>query len=140
MNPALIWLIAGLLLLIAEMMTGTIFLIFISMGCFVAALTGMLVPDSLAIQSIVCATVSLLGFFALRKPLKRKLLKATSLQADIGKEILIDTDIEPHQRSRITYQGTTWDASNIGTDKIQNGDHVTIVGIDGNILLIRKLD
>ena len=140
MNSALIWLIVSLILLIAEMMTGTIFLIFISMGSLVAALTAMLAPESLALQSIVCAVVSLLGFFALRKPLQRKLLRANNLQADIGKEILIDTHIEPHHRSRITYQGTTWEASNVGTDKIQNGDHVTIVGIDGNILLIRKLD
>lgn len=140
MNPSLIWLIAGILLLIAEMVTGTIVLIFISIGCFFAALTAMLAPDMLTAQFIVCAVVSVVGTFALRKPLTRRLLKTTSLQADVGKEILIDANIEPHKRSRITYQGTTWEATNIGTVSVQNGDHVTIVGIDGNVLLIRKLD
>lgn len=140
MSASLVWLIIGLLLLIAEMTTGTIVLIFISMGCFTAALTGMLVPDSIILQCLACSLISVVGFFMLRKPLQRRLLKATQLQADIGKEILIDADIEPHKRNRISYQGTTWEASNIGTEKLQNGDHVTIVGIDGNVLLIRKLD
>ncbi len=140
MSASLLWLIAGLVLLIAEMATGTIVLIFISLGCFVAALASMLYPDSYTLQLISCAVVAVVGTFLLRKPLTRRLMKSSSLQADVGKEILIDTDIEPHKRSRISYQGTTWEASNIGSDSVRNGDHVTIVGIDGNVLLIRKLD
>ncbi|MCC6138194.1 MAG: NfeD family protein [Bdellovibrionaceae bacterium] len=140
MNASLLWLIAGLILLIAEMTTGTIVLIFISIGCFVAAAASMLAPDMLAVHFIVCAVVSLVGTFALRKPLQRRLLKNTNMQADIGKELVVDANIEPHKRNRITYQGTTWDASNIGSDSIAKGDHVVIVGLDGNVLLIRKLD
>lgn len=140
MNASLVWLIAGLVLLIAEMVTGTIVLVFIALGCFLAALTSILAPDAFTLQILSCAVVALLGTFLLRKPLTRRLMKASSIQADIGKEILIDADIEPHKRSRISYQGTTWEASNIGTDNVRNGDHVTIVGIDGNVLLIRKLD
>jgi membrane protein implicated in regulation of membrane protease activity len=140
MNTSLMWLIAGLILLTAEMATGTIVLIFISVGCFFSAAIGMVYPDSITLQIIVCAVVSLIGAIGLRKPLQRRLLKTTSLQADIGKEILTDQDIEPHQRSRITYQGTTWDASNVGSESLKQGDHIVIVGIDGNVLLIRKLD
>lgn len=140
MSAPLLWLIAGLILLIAEMATGTIALIFIALGCFVAALTSMLVPDTLTLPILSCAVVALVGTLVLRKPLTRRLMKATSLKADVGREILIDTDIEPHKRSRISYQGTTWEASNIGSDSVRNGDHVTIVGIDGNMLLIRKLN
>lgn len=140
MNMSLLWLIAGIVLLIAEMATGTIVLIFIAFGCFIAAATSMLAPEMITAQLIVCAVVSLVGTFLLRKPLTRRLLRATSLQADVGKELLIDTDIEPHKRSRISYQGTMWEASNIGTESVKNGDHVIIVGIDGNVLLIRKLD
>lgn len=140
MNTSLLWLIAGIILLIAEMTTGTIVLIFISIGCFVAAAVSILAPELLALQFIVCAVVSLVGTFALRKPLQRRLVKTTNMQPDIGKEIVVDSNIEPHKRSRISYQGTTWEASNVGTESIATGDHVTIVGVDGNILLIRKLD
>lgn len=140
MNTSLLWLIAGLVLLIAEMATGTVVLIFIALGCFMAALTSMFAPDAYTLQIITCAVIAVVGTFVLRKPITRRLMKSSSIQADIGKEILIDTDIEPHKRSRISYQGTTWEASNIGTSSVKNGDHVTIVGIDGNILLIRKLD
>ena len=134
------WLIAGLILLIAEMGTGTIFLVFIALGCFSAAATSMGLPDAVTLQILVCSCVSVLGAFGLRKPLQRRLLKKTNLQVDVGRELLIDQDIEPHKRSRISYQGTTWEASNIGSESVRQGDHVTIVGIDGNVLLIRKLD
>ncbi len=140
MDTSLIWLISGLILLIAEMTTGSIVLIFIAFGCFTSAAISIIAPESLTLQIVVCAVVSLLGGLLLRKPIKRRFLKSTNLQADVGREILIDADIEPHKRNRITYQGTTWDATNIGTENIKNGDHVSIVGIDGNILLIRRCD
>lgn len=140
MSPLTIWIILGMVLLTAEMLTGTFMLIFIALGCLVAALMAALVTDSIAVQIVGCAIVSVLGVYLLRKPLQRKLLKSVNIQADVGKEILIDRDIPPHDRARISYQGTTWDALNSGTEEIRQGDRVTIVGIDGNMLLIRKVN
>ena len=58
---------------------------------------------------------------------------------DIGKEIQIDQIILPQQTVRITYQGTNWSATNLDIHDLQRGDHVIIVGIDGNTLLLRKV-
>lgn len=140
MNASLLWIITGLILLIAEMATGTIVILFIAVGCFVSAIASILFPDMITLQIIICAVVSLIGGLGLRKPLQQRLLKKNNLSVDIGKEIVATQSIAPHKSSRIVYQGTTWDASNVGHESISQGDHVVIVGIDGNILLIRKLD
>jgi membrane protein implicated in regulation of membrane protease activity len=134
-----IWLIAGLILLITEMVTSGFFILFIAIGCFAAALTASL-HGPLWVQTVVCAIVSVVGMLTLRKPIQKRLLKSLHIEADIGKEIRIDSPIGPHQQARITYQGSTWLATNVGADSLSQGDHVTIVGIDGNILLIRKVD
>lgn len=138
-DPLSLWLISGLILLISEMLTTSFFLIFIAIGCFAAALAASL---DLApwIQTVTCAVISAGGALTLRRPIQARFLKSIRLEADIGKEIRLDQPIKPHQQSRITYQGASWLASNIGTEELKMGDHVTIVGMDGNILLIRKVN
>lgn len=138
MSLVTLWIIMGIILLIAEMLTGTFVLVFISLGCFSAALVCALMPGQIAVQIIVCAVISLVGAVLLRKPLQRKLMKTSSITNDIGKEVIMDQNILPHQQVRIAYQGTTWEASNVGTEEILKGDRVTIVGLDNTILLLRK--
>lgn len=133
------WVIAGLALLTGEMLTGGFFLVFIAIGCFAASLATT-VHQSLLVQMITCAVVSIVGVTALRKTLQKRFLKSIPLNSDVGREIQIDQDIQPHKRARITYQGTTWEAVNIGDEGVRTGDQVMIVGVDGIVLLIRKVN
>ncbi len=134
-----LWLVLGLLLLISEMLTTSFFLVFVAVGCFAAALASSL-GVSLGFQIAVCAVTSVAGVFTLRKKIQKKLLKSINLSADIGKEIRVDESMAPHKQTRISYQGTTWLATNLGAEEVKQGDRVVIVGIDGNILLIRKVN
>ena len=136
-DPLSLWLLFGLILLICEMLTMGFYLLFIAVGCFAAALAASL-GAHLWGQSAVCALVAITGTLTLRKPIQSRLLKSMGVRADVGKEIRVDAVIDPHQQNRISYQGSTWLATNLGIEKINKGDHVTIVGIDGNILLVRK--
>jgi len=139
LDPLSIWLFAGIILLIGEMLSASFFLIFISIGCFAAAMAASLHAPVWS-QVVICAVISVLGTLTLRKAIQKKLLQTISLQADVGREIRVDEAIAPHQQTRITYQGTSWLATNLGTEDIRQGDHVVIVGIDGNVLLIRKMN
>jgi len=138
MDPSVIWIVLGLTLLILEMVTLTFILVFIAVGCFAAGLISYFTPVY-AIQIVSCAVVTLIGLFGFRKQLQSRMLKSITLKADIGKEILIDHGIHPHQTARITYQGTSWQVTNLDPEEIKKGDRVCIVGIDGNTLLIRKV-
>lgn len=131
------WIILGIVLLISEMLSGSFFLAFIAMGSFAAALVAS-VDQPFYAQALVGAMFSIIGVMALRRPLQQKFLKQINLKADIGVEITIDQEIAPHKQARITYQGTTWQATNLDSETLKQGDRVEIVGIDGNTLLIRK--
>ncbi len=139
MDQMSLWIIAGIVLLISEMLTGGFFMLFVALGCFAAAFAASLsAPTATAI--LTCAFVSVIGVLTLRKPIQRRLLKTIKISADIGNEIRIDQTIAPHKQQRITYQGVSWLATNLDAEEIKEGDHVVIVGIDGNTLLIRKVN
>lgn len=139
MNFLTLWILTGIILLIAEMITGTFVLVFIALGCFSAALSNALAVDSLSAQIMICAAVSLIGTLYLRKPLQKRLLKNTHLEIDLGKELVCDKDLSVGEQTRLSYQGTTWDAKNIGPEEIKKNQRASIVGVDGNILQIRKI-
>jgi len=134
-----LWIVAGLLLLIGEMLTVSFFMLFLSIGCFAAAIVSNF-ETSVLLQSATCATVSILGMAALRKPLQTKLFKKVSMNSDLGKELVLDQPLGPHQQSRISYQGSSWLAMNLEPEGLQAGDRVVIVGMDGNTLLVRKVN
>jgi membrane protein implicated in regulation of membrane protease activity len=138
MNLVTIWLMCGMGFLILEMLTGTFVMVFFSLGCFAAALFGILVNPEPQFGMIFGSIIALAGALLLRNPLQKKFLKSITLEADIGKEIQIQENISPHKQARISYQGTTWLATNLDSEDIRQGDHVVIVGIDANVLLIRK--
>lgn len=131
------WLAAGLLILVFEMLTAGFFLIFLAMGCFAAALSHTLAAP-LWMQIFTCAVIAIVGALTLRKPILKRFAKNMKMDTDLGKEIKVDDHIDPNQQKRISYQGSTWLATNMGAEKINKGDHATIIGMDGNILLIRK--
>lgn len=139
-NAAMIWLVLGLVLLIAELISGTFVLVFLALGCFIAGIFSFFPPldEMFAMQLVLCSTISIVGTFVFRKPLQNRFLKSITLKADEGKEIIIDEPIQPHHTARIRYQGTSWQATNIDAQILNKGDRVLIVGIDGNTLLIKK--
>lgn len=138
MSYLTLWMILGVILLVAEMLTGTFVLVFIALGCFIAALVAITAPLNLVAQITACTLVALLGVFALRKPLQRKLLKSESFQADIGQVVAVTVSIPAQQENRINYQGTTWSAKNVDDTDLNAGDHALIVGLDGHTLLLKK--
>ena len=140
MEQLSIWLLLGIITLILEMLTGTFLLIFVSLGAFAAAILATFPSATMLNEILLFGVVSIFGAIFLRNPLQRKLMKSLNIKADIGKQIQTDQSILPHQQARITYQGTSWVATNLDSTEIKQNDHIVIVGIDGNVLLIRKVD
>jgi membrane protein implicated in regulation of membrane protease activity len=65
MDPALIWAITGLALVIVELLTGTFYLLMLGVAAFAAAGTAWLGYD-FAAQLIVAAVIAAVGCFAVR--------------------------------------------------------------------------
>lgn len=136
-SPLLLWLIAGIVLLIGEMVSASFFLVFMSLGSFAAAIAAHL-QAPLLYQVLVLLVVSIVGVLTLRKPIQQRLLKKISLPSDIGKILYVDKDLQPHQQEIISYQGSVWSAVNIDTGVISQGSQAIIVTIEGNTLLLKK--
>lgn len=138
MSTITLWVVLGTCLLVAEMLTGTFFLLFFALGAFSASLLALFGLDSFPLQIVICGVVSIAGFFVLKKPLQKKMLKAASVQNDLGQRIQVDQAISISQIARVSYQGTTWEARNVGTESLNKGDWALIVGTEGHTLLLKK--
>ena len=138
MSTITMWVLLGTGLLVTEMLTGTFFLLFLSLGAFAASLVALFGFESVPLQIMICGVVACLGFFLLKKPLQKKLLKSASVQIDQGQIVRIDHSLPPGQTTRISYQGTTWEARNTDTVALVTGDDGLIVGTEGHILLLKK--
>lgn len=138
MSTITLWVVLGTCLLVAEMLTGTFFLLFLALGAFSASLLALFGLDSFPLQIVICGIVSVAGFFILKKPLQKKMLKAASVQNDLGQRVQVDQTINAGQMARVSYQGTTWEARNVGAESLLNGDWALIVGTEGHTLLLKK--
>ncbi len=139
MSFTTLWVLLGTGLLVAEVLSGTFVLLFFSLGAFAAALLAIFGVGAVEMQILTCGVVSALGFFLLKKPLQRKMLRsAESIQVDLGRTLRAEAPLKSGGVVRVSYQGTTWEARNEGREDISEGEIMQIVGTDGNILLVNK--
>jgi inner membrane protein len=138
MSTITIWVLLGTGLLVTEMLSGTFFLLFLSLGAFSASLAALFGLQSIPLQIVICAVVACLGFFLLKKPLQKKLLKSAAIHIDQGQILRMEQPLAPGQTTRISYQGTTWDARNTDSVALNPGDRARIAGTEGHILLLKN--
>jgi|SRR5688500_11766986 len=137
MDPALIWAVVGLGLVIVELLTGTFYLLMLGVAAFGAAGTAWLGYD-FAVQVIVAAVVAGVGCYAVH--LYRAKNKAEQMAPiDAGMPASFETWIDSGARlARVRYRGASWEAQVQGGDGVQPGATVYVLGIDGNTLKVAK--
>ncbi|MBS3914557.1 MAG: NfeD family protein [Bacteroidetes bacterium] len=137
MNHETYWAVAGLILVIADLVFGTFFILFVGLGALITALltwTGLL-PD-LTWQWIVFAGTSTLGLLLFRKKLVAAFGKGAGVkyQEHIGHVVVVAVDIPENGEGRVNYRGAEWNA--ITTDKkaLPAGSKAIIRNFDGIVL------
>lgn len=131
---ALIWLIAGLALLAAEVVSGDLVLVMLGVGALAAAGSSAL-TDSLPVSVAVFA-VSSIGLLVLARPaLKRRFLHGpgvkTNAEALIGARAMALSTVDSHA-GQVKLAGEVWSArSYIDGQVIEAGTPVTVVEISG---------
>jgi len=137
-KPEVIWLIAGILLLLLEFATPGLLVVFFGLGALVTALLTYLTDMGIILQVISFVFFSLVFLFLLR-PKFMSLLAGTS-ESDpeeefVGHTAVAEVDIPPHQVERVEFRGTKWNA--ISEKAIAKGDRFVITGLDGLTLKIK---
>jgi membrane protein implicated in regulation of membrane protease activity len=137
-----IWLIAGVLLALAELLTLDFVLIMLAGGAVAAALTG-LVGAPLLIQVAVFAVVSGLGLLAVRPAIKRHLHRGAEpavmgVEAIEGTEATVIEEVA-EGRGLVKIGGELWSARPYdATQVIAPGTAVQVVEVKGATALVWK--
>lgn len=138
---SVIWLVAGVLLAIAELFTLDFVLIMLAGGAFAAAGVALLLP--MPLQVLAFAAVSVLGVGAVRPAIKRRLHRGADpavmgLAAIEGAEATVIEEIA-EGRGMVKIGGELWSARPYdATQVIEAGTQVRVVEVKGATALVWK--
>lgn len=138
MDMSLWWAIAGILLIIVEMLTGTFYLMVLgiaALGAAAAAWAGY----SFWVQAVVTAALAIVGVILIkRSSAKSGGTGATSAtqSLDIGQPVTVESWIsEADGIARVNYRNAQWEAHIVG-ERVPGGKMFYIHAVDGNTLTV----
>lgn len=139
------WLIVGVLLLIAEMFTGTLYLLFAAGAAFLTALLEWLIPWPLYIEFLLFAAFSVLGIFILKKKFREpkvdfKKESKGGFKNDENRSLTLSDSIASGEEKIVTYQGSPWTAINHSDRNLRAGESVKIIRMEGIKLILGPQD
>jgi membrane protein implicated in regulation of membrane protease activity len=133
--PWLVWFLAGIAIMLAELAVPGFVIIFFGLGCWGAAVVAVFAPDAYSAQVTVFLIVSVASLMTLRKMAMRVFVgRSEGAETDdlgnvpVGARITLDQDLEAGQIGRVRFRGTMWDA--ISEDRIPAGSDAEITGVD----------
>jgi membrane protein implicated in regulation of membrane protease activity len=133
MTAAVVWLVAGLLLISAEVLSGDFVLLMLGAGALAAAGTAAL-GGPLALNLAVFAGVSAALVTLARPALKRRLHTAhvaTNVEALLGGKAVVVSTVDAHH-GKVRLRGELWSARAFDeTQVLEPGRAVTVMDISG---------
>jgi membrane protein implicated in regulation of membrane protease activity len=137
----LVWLVAGLILIAAEVATGGLWLLMIGLGALGGALAAAAGATAVP-ATIVFAIVSIALIGGIRPVLRRKFLGAhraisTNTQALIGAKATVIMPVDS-EKGRVKIGGEIWSARahHAGTEAFPQGAPVIVVDISGATAIV----
>lgn len=140
MADFMLWLIAGLALIIIEMMTGTFYLLVLGIAAFAGALAAFLGSGSLW-QVLCVGIVAAVGLYIVHRRNQSHTDAARPERSlDHGQAVTLESWVDQHAgRVRVKYRGSLWDAQLLGDSNIQLNETLYICGTKGNELQVSRM-
>ena len=146
-DPALYWLIIGVMLFVLELALPGFVLFFFAAGALLTALVAWLVPTtSVALQLALFIIVSLATLLSLRGVIQKRFFapvvtaegEAVDRQLAVhgGRGVVCST-IAPPAEGRIKYSGTSWRAT--ADERIEDGEIVVVVRQQDLVIHVEKV-
>ncbi len=139
-DPAVIWFLIGLGLLLLELILPGLVILFFGAGAWVTALVCVLMDINLNVQILIFLVASLLGLGLLRKYLKKRFFGKKDEEAQdqleefIGKKAKAVADFKDGS-GLVEFKGTRWSAS--CESQVSKGQWVSIVSKESLILQVK---
>ncbi|BBI31998.1 NfeD family protein [Cohnella abietis] len=134
-----IWLIIGGILLIAEMLTFTFYLLWLSIGAVIAALIALLVPDWFALQALSGGAAALV-LTVFTKPLTRRFRESRgyrdAIQEMVGKQGVVVESISPGSPGIVKVGNELWSATSM--DTLSKDDSIRVISRGTTVLEVQE--
>lgn len=137
MEAYLIWLIVGFVLVIAEMASGTFYLLVLGLAAFIAAALAW-AGASFAVQVLVAVLLGIVSCVWVNA--RRKSANAPAMRPlDVGQPVALDSWVNQSDRlARVRYRDALWDARVSGEVRGEPGEIFYITAVRGNTLDVSK--
>lgn len=111
MTSYYLWFAAAVVLVIAEMASGTFYLLMVACGVIAGGIAALLGAD-VPVQTVTAALVAIVAIVALRRTRFGKLRRTDAatdpgVNLDIGQEVEVPT-WDAFRRARVPYRGADW--------------------------------
>jgi membrane protein implicated in regulation of membrane protease activity len=137
MDNSVVWLIAGFALVIAELVTGTFYLLVLGVASIAGA--GLAYSGSaFAWQAIVAAVVAVAGVIWVNR-YKRDMAPKRMRGLDVGQPAAFESWVDKGAgHARVKYRDALWDARIAGDTSGERGEILYVVSVDGSTLEVSK--
>lgn len=141
-NLWLVWAIAAVLCLIAELLTGGFFIMCFAIGAAAAAVVAPFAGFN--VQLAVFAIVSTLSIFFVRPFALRYLhrddeKRVSNADAILGQSGIVSQVIEANGYGRVAIDGDDWKAEAENGEEIELGAKVVVTGRDSLIITVKRV-
>jgi len=129
------WVLAGLLV-VAELLTGTFYLLMLALGSAagaIAAHLGLIGAQQMVVAALVGGGATAIWHFRrARAPRSAPAASNRDVNIDIGQTVQVEAWSDKGL-ARVPYRGASWEVRHVGTGEPASGEHV-IVAVHGNRL------
>jgi len=136
-----IWILLGLVLLLAEVVTpGGFYIIFFGVGAvIVGVLAGFDAAGPLWFQVILFSLISVLALWLFREKLLRLTQGAAQQNIDslIGESCVAAEDMAVNAVGKAELRGASWTARNAGEKPLARGQRCTVERVEGLTIFVR---
>lgn len=149
-DPALYWLIIGVMLLFLQLALPGFILFFFGLAALITAAVAWLTPLEIAWQLGLFIVSSVVSFMTLRDTIQKILFKPKPKEVDEaevpdedvflatpGDRAVVGVTIAPPAEGRINYSGGSWRAT--ADEKIDEGEIVAVVSQDNLVIHVEKI-
>jgi len=137
MDISLTWLIAGFILIIVELVTGTFYLLVLGIAALVGAGVAY-ASGGFVWQAMVAAIVAVAGVIWVNQ-FKKKMAPKRMRGLDVGQPAAFDSWVNKSAgHARVKYRDALWDAQVADDASGEPGEILYITSVDGSTLKVSK--
>ncbi len=137
MSQSVLWAALAGGLIVAEIFTGTLYLLVLGLAAGTVAAALEFAPELAPLSQIAVFGAVCIGGFVLVYKLRRNAQSGGNDSLDIGALVQV-VRAESDGRCRVVHRGTEWDARLVSGMPPQAGDWLTVIGTEANVLLLKR--